>query len=503
MPFRTSGVADVPVLGSQFSDVVLASLLRRRAEDGHLSNNQVRTAARLVDKGESTLWNWIKLGAVPKNVRPHYEAKKGDIQAFFDMDGSFAAAWRVRKQADPDTPSYDTFIRALKTALKPADIGEAKEGPRGADKYMLSIPVKYESKNSVLHVDAMQFDVPTKAKGWKKVRYPWVVCAYWGKVRAVGGFSVTFLEPTQEDVMEAIYQAIVASPDSPFRGIPDAIRSDNGSQFTANAVEIAQVLLQVDAIVGEPYQPHLNGLLERFHLTLKQEFEIGKPHNKKGPKKRDGKTTEWPKGYYLDHDDFVDEFIEYIYNYNFKRKHSSLERGEQTPFEAWEAEDGPIREIDPSLARRFLTRMAEVKVTKSGIDFEGVNYWDPNLVPGRKVQIHYGNDRRSVEVYDDDGWVATAKQSADGPTIDDLAKVLELRTQDRKERSKHRSRRRRAKQIRVSSRTGPGTSRLISGMSGEEVREEIRDRLGPEAADAAEVSRVLGLDEHGNRKTND
>lgn len=505
MPIRTNVVVDdIPVLGSQYADVAFASLMRKRAEQGgHLTNAQVRSIAKLIDKGESTLWTWVGAGAIPKKVRPHYVATSRDVQALFDLDGSFAAAWRLRRKEDPKVPSYDTYLRAVKRELQPADVAEAKGGPRGADKYMLTIPVEYENKNSVLHIDAMQFDVPTKARGWHKVRYPWVVSAFVGKVRAVAGFAVTFLEPTQEDVMEAIYQAIVATSDSPFHGIPDAIRCDNGSQFTADAVDLAQVLLQIDAIVNEPYQPHLNGLLERFHRTLKQEFEVGKPHNRQGPKKRDGKTSEWPKGFYLDHDDFVDSFVDYIYEYNTERKHSSLKRDgrsseRMTPLEAWNEDESFVRDIDPALARRFLTRSAEVTIASDGIKFEGSTYWDPILVPGRKVQIHYGNDRRSVEVYDQDEWVVTAYLDKMA-TTEMLADLLESRTNDRRVRGTRRSERRRSKQVRVTSRTGAGETSLVSGLSAEQVKEEINERLRPEAASPTEVADGLRLDDDGNR----
>ena len=138
-------------------------------------------------------------------------------------------------------------------------------------------------------------------------------------------------------------------------------------------------------------------------------------------------------------------------------------------------------------------------MSKSGINFEGTDYWDPILVPGRQVQIHYGNDRRTIEVYDEGQWVARVKM-ADQATIEDLGLLLELRNDDRKDRSQKRTGRRRSKQIRVTSRTGEGgTSRLVSGMSAEEVKGEINERLRPDAARPSDVAAGLRLDEDGNR----
>lgn len=483
-------------LGPDFADVVFASLLRLRDENGRLTNQQVRSAAELLGKGESTLWAWLAAGEIPKNERPHYVASDRDVDALFDMDGSVAAAHRLRhREVGEQFPSYDTYLRALKARLDPADFAEAKGGPRGAEKFKLRIPVSYPTRDAVLHVDAMQFDVPTIAKGWHKARYPWVVSAFWGGVRGVGGYSVTFLHPTQDDVLEAIYRAVVKDSNSPFFGIPDAVKNDNGSEETANAVQLAEVMLGADAIVNAPYQPHLNGVLERWHRTLKQEFEIGKPHNRNGPKKRDGKTTEWPPGYYIDHDDFVDCFDDYIYNYNWVREHSSLGT---TPAKAWEQQPGSGREIDASLARRFLSQSKVVKVGDFGIKLNGALYWDPELIVGSEVEAHFGNDRRSIEVYDHDEWLLTAKIS-DAATVDDLSRLLEVRTEQDKKRSGHRAKRRKTKQIRVNTRSGEGESRLISGMTRQEVRDEINARLDPGAVSPQKLVRRLRLDEHGNR----
>lgn len=492
---KTSEETDL-YLGPEYSDVVFAALLRMRDEQTGLTNQQVRSAAKMLGKGESTLWAWLAAGVLPKNVRPRYVASERDIDALFDMDGSVAAAYRLRRREVGESfPSYDTYLRALKATLEPADFAEAKHGPRGAERYKLRIPVTYETRDAVLHVDAMQFDVPTIARGYHKARFPWVVSAFWGGVRGVGGYSVTFLHPTQDDVLEAIYRAIVKDENSPFFGVPDAIKNDNGSAETANAVQLAEVMIGTDAIVNAPYQPHLNGVLERWHRTLKQEFEIGKPHNRNGPKKRDGKTTEWPAGWYIDHDDFVDCFDEYIYDYNWRRKHSSLK---MTPAEAWDQMPGSNREIDPALARRFLSQSKVMTVGGFGLNVDGANYWHPELVVGTEVEVHYGNDRRSVEVYQDDQWVLTARLD-DAATVDDLARLLEVRAEQDKKRGGRRAKRRKSKQIRVTTRSGEGKTQLLSGMTGQEVHDEINARLDPGAVSPDKLVRALRLDEHGNR----
>ena len=53
-------------------------------------------------------------------------------------------------------------------------------------------------------------------------------------------------------------------------GIPDEILTDCGSQFTAEVMKEVSRLLSLQQITTTPYHPICNGLIERFHMTLKQ-----------------------------------------------------------------------------------------------------------------------------------------------------------------------------------------------------------------------------------------
>ena len=46
--------------------------------------------------------------------------------------------------------------------------------------------------------------------------------------------------------------------------------TDCGSQFTAEVMKKVSRLLSLQQITTTPYQPICNGLIERFHMTLKQ-----------------------------------------------------------------------------------------------------------------------------------------------------------------------------------------------------------------------------------------
>jgi len=67
-------------------------------------------------------------------------------------------------------------------------------------------------------------------------------------------------------------------------GIPDEILSDQGSQFMSTLMKQVMELLGVDRIRTSPYHPETDGMLERFHGTLKQMMQ-----------KRGNASKEWDK----------------------------------------------------------------------------------------------------------------------------------------------------------------------------------------------------------------
>ena len=53
-------------------------------------------------------------------------------------------------------------------------------------------------------------------------------------------------------------------------GIPDEMLTDCGSQFTAEVMKEVNRLLSLQQLTTTPYHPMCNGLVERFHATMKQ-----------------------------------------------------------------------------------------------------------------------------------------------------------------------------------------------------------------------------------------
>lgn len=63
-------------------------------------------------------------------------------------------------------------------------------------------------------------------------------------------------------------------------GIPEEILSDRGSNFMSELMANMFGLLQVEHIKASPYHPETNGMLERFHATLKAMLRKTRDHPK-------------------------------------------------------------------------------------------------------------------------------------------------------------------------------------------------------------------------------
>jgi len=71
---------------------------------------------------------------------------------------------------------------------------------------------------------------------------------------------------TSQDVIDQLFELII------FRGIPEHIRSDNGPEFTANAVRRWLNRLGIKTLFIEPGSPWENGYIESFNGKLRDEL---------------------------------------------------------------------------------------------------------------------------------------------------------------------------------------------------------------------------------------
>ena len=71
---------------------------------------------------------------------------------------------------------------------------------------------------------------------------------------------------TSQDVIERLFEMFI------FKGIPDHIRSDNGTEFTAKAIRRWLARLGVKTLFIEPGSPWENGYIESFNGKLRDEL---------------------------------------------------------------------------------------------------------------------------------------------------------------------------------------------------------------------------------------
>jgi putative transposase len=71
---------------------------------------------------------------------------------------------------------------------------------------------------------------------------------------------------TSEDVIDTLAELFA------MRGVPKHIRSDNGPEFIAHAIQRWTKQLEIDTLYIEPGSPWENGFAESFHSRLRDEF---------------------------------------------------------------------------------------------------------------------------------------------------------------------------------------------------------------------------------------
>jgi len=94
---------------------------------------------------------------------------------------------------------------------------------------------------------------------------------------------------TSEDVIDTLAELLA------IRGVPQCIRSDNGPEFVANAIQRWLSQLEVETLYIEPGSPWENGYAESFHSRLRDEFLATEVFESMRAARR--LTTSWQRDY--------------------------------------------------------------------------------------------------------------------------------------------------------------------------------------------------------------
>ncbi|MDQ2084063.1 DDE-type integrase/transposase/recombinase, partial [Xanthobacteraceae bacterium Astr-EGSB] len=184
-------------------------------------------------------------------------------------------------------------------------------------------------------------------------------------------------------------------------GVPDKIKTDNGSDFVARDTQRLFAALDIEMELSDPYTPQQKGHVERVIKTFQHDCATLLPgfvgHNvadrkaiedRKSFADRLGEDTAQTFGITLTGAEFqvyVDRWVETIYS---QREHSALGT---TPALAATNSKRPIRTVDPRALDLLLMPVAggngTREVTKFGVRVDGFHYVVMDALPGDRVLV--------------------------------------------------------------------------------------------------------------------
>jgi transposase InsO family protein len=232
-------------------------------------------------------------------------------------------------------------------------------------------------------------------------------------------------------------------------GVPELIKTDNGSDFSAHATVRLLDALGIEQDFSAPYSPEQKGTVERVIGTFQRDCAATLP-GFVGHSVADRKIIEARKAFSarLGTDDAklfnvtlsalelqreADRWAEEQYAHT---PHEGLKR--KTPFEVAAAWSGPIRAVGDLAALDVLLapvagQDGKRRVTNQGIRIDGEFYYTGDVMPGRDVLVrHDPEDLGRVWLFEPDG--ETYLGQAVNPTLaglDPAATIAQVRAKQK------------------------------------------------------------------------
>lgn len=265
---------------------------------------------------------------------------------------------------------------------------------------------KADNLNDLWQIDASPADVMLHGKR----RHSIYMCTDIYSRRAIILVTQT---PRAAAVAALIRKAIIAW------GVPRKIKTDNGSDFTANATVRLFDALAIEVELSAPYEPKSKGNVERIIGTFQRDLAtcpgfIGHSvadrkvlENRKAFNQRLGAKAEALFDVEMDIVEFqswCDSWSDKIYAHE---PHSSLKR--KTPFEVATAWRGTLRRIEHVEALDIL--LAPIPgnngirtVTKTGVRVDSNHYYTADAMPGTRVLVRMDPaDMGRIMLFAEDG----------------------------------------------------------------------------------------------------
>ncbi|WP_158595805.1 Mu transposase C-terminal domain-containing protein [Oleomonas cavernae] len=228
--------------------------------------------------------------------------------------------------------------------------------------------------------------------------------------------------PRAEAVVALLRAAILAW------GVPNEVRTDNGSDFLAMRVRGVLRMLKIEHDVARAYTPEDKAHVERAIGTLQHNLMPQLPgfighnvtdrtaiENRKSFAARLGETPEETFCVELDQARLQGRINDWVEIYYDRDEHGGLNG--LSPFAQAASYTGTVRRVESERALDML--LMELpggegfrKVSKKGIRLENASFWGPGLEVGHKVRVRLDPvDMGRVYVYtaDDDAFVCVAE----------------------------------------------------------------------------------------------
>ena len=338
-----------------------------------------------------------------------------------------------------DAPSYSTIERYIKRFKeKEAFIYAFASNPNSAmSKYRPAFGKMDENityANQLWELDATPADIIT-ADG-KRLIISAAIDVYSRRVVLIIEESASF------STLSKLFRKAIKT-----LGIPDAVKTDNGKDYTSNNFSLMCQRLKINHVLVPPYSGYYKPHIERFFRTLSHElFEelegyIGHNvaqrealQNQQTFEQKLNSIKMWQEEY-KNGNEFAKRFALKQENRGFKLTvpltkqeldewcdrwlkfyENRLHRGiNQKPIKRWESSNMPIKRVSDSRILDILVGLSTVKrVTKKGITIDKIVYTSAELweFVGEQVIVLTDDELGKIYVYDTDyNYITTATSS--------------------------------------------------------------------------------------------
>jgi putative transposase len=259
---------------------------------------------------------------------------------------------------------------------------------------------------------------------------PWLTTVIDDYSRAVAGYFLSFEDPSALHTSLALRQAIWRKEDSRWIvcGIPDALYTDNGSDFTSQHLEQVGADLKIRLVFSIPGKPRGRGRIERFFSTVNEMFLCELDGYAPAGGAVRGKPT-------LTLAEFDTRFRAFLLDVYHRRENAETK---MRPVERWEA-NGFLPRMPDSLEQLdlLLVQVAKARqVRADGIHFQSLRYISTTLAAyvGETVTLRFDpRDMAEIRVFHEDKFLCRAVcAELAGETVP-LREILRARNRQRRE----------------------------------------------------------------------